>query len=125
MTIEACTLQGFCGFKEDGVRSIPWGTQSLRGSFTFIVPKGKEAHLYHEYRVRTMSSFPNYYTGAWDGQKVPDAEATLDNALHPASRLHALQVIIEPTMGVTDYDPAKDPVRDQLDPPDDVYRNTA
>ena len=125
VTIEACTLQGFCGFKEDGDRSIPWGTQSLRGSFTFIVPKGKEAHLYHEYRVRTMSSFPNYYTGAWDGQKVPDAEATLDNALHPASRLHALQVIIEPTMGVTDYDPAKDPIRDQLDPPDDVYRNTA
>lgn len=123
VTVEACTLQGFCGFKSDGDRSIPWGTQSLRGSFTFIVPKGKEASLYHEYRVRTMASFPNYYEGAWDGQKVPDAEASLNNVLHPASRLHALQIIIEPTMGVTDYDPTKDPVRDQLDPAVDVYPN--
>ena len=25
---------------------IPWGSKSMRGSFTFIVPKGKEAYLY-------------------------------------------------------------------------------
>lgn len=117
---EAATLQGFCGWKSDNERSIPWGTQSLRSSFTFIVPKGKEAYLYHEYRVRTMASFPNYYTGAWDGQRVPDDEATLNNVLHPASRLHALQVLVEPTLGDSNFDPVTDPIRDQLDPPIDV-----
>lgn len=117
---EAATLQGFCGWKSDNERSIPWGTQSLRSSFTFIVPKGKEAYLYHEYRVRTMASFPNYYTGAWDGQRVPDDEATLNNVLHPASRLHALQILVEPTLGDSNFDPVTDPIRDQLDPPIDV-----
>ena len=117
---EAATLQGFCGWKSDNERSIPWGTQSLRSSFTFIVPKGKEAYLYHEYRVRTMASFPNYYTGAWDGQRVPDEEATLNNVLHPASRLHALQILVEPTLGDSNFDPVTDPIRDQLDPPIDV-----
>ena len=123
--LEASTVQGFCGFKSDGDRSIPWGTQSLRSSFTFIVPKGKEASLHHEYRVRTMASFPNYYTGAWDGQKVPDAEAELNKALHPASRLHALQILIEPTMGISNFEPVKDAIRNQLDDPIDVYPNPA
>lgn len=121
--LEAATIQGFCGFKSDNERSIPWGTQSQRSSFTFIVPKGKEAYLHHEYRIRTMSSFPNYYLGSWDGQKVPDSEAGLNQVKHPASRLHALQVIIEPTMGVSDFTPVKDVVRDQLDDPIDVYPN--
>lgn len=107
--------------------SIPWGTSSLRGSFTFIVPKGKEAYLHHEMRIRTTSSFPvtpgdsGYYTGPWDGQRVPDTEATLNRAKHPATRLNALQVIIEPTQGDTDYDPAKDEYRSQLDAPVDSY----
>ena len=100
---------------------IPWGSTSLRGSFTFIVPKGKEAYLHHEYRVRTNTSFPNYYTGSWDGKRVPDSEAALDSVLHPASRLNALQVLIEPTQGSTSYDPVADPYRDQLDPPVDSY----
>ena len=120
---EASTLQGFCGYSAAGDRSIPWGSQSMRGSITFIVPKGKEAYLHHEYRVRTGSSFPNYYTGAWDGQRVPDEEAQLNTVLHPASRLNALQVIIEPTMGTSNYSPAADAERQQLDAPVDEYPN--
>ena len=123
ITKEASILQGFCGWKADGDRSIPWGSQSLRGSITFIVPKGKEAYLHHEYRIRTGSSFPNYYTGAWDGQRVPDEEAQLNTVLHPASRLNALQVIVEPTMGASNYTPVVDPERDQLDPVHDEYPN--
>lgn len=116
---EAMTLQnwGMASVPSD----IPWGTSSLRASFSFLVPKGKEAYLHHEMRIRTMASFPNYYTGSWDGQKVPDAEATLNNVLHPATRLHALQVIIEPTQGATDYEPVADTIRSQLDPPVDSY----
>ncbi len=48
-----------------------------------------------------------------------DAEAALDSVLHPASRLNALQVLIEPTQGATDYDPVKDAYRNQLDAPID------
>ena len=114
-------LQSFALYSPDNVASIPWGSVSLRGSFTFIVPKGKEAYLHHEYRIRTNSSFPNYYTGSWDGKIVPDEEASLNNVLHPASRLNALQIIIEPTQGYTDYDPVVDPDRSQLDPPVDEY----
>ena len=120
---ESSILQGFCGWKADGDRSIPWGTQSLRGTITFIVPKGKEAYLHHEYRVRKGLPQDGYYTGPWDGQKVPDSEAQLNSVLHPASRLNALQVIIEPTAGTSNYDPTTDPIRDQLDAPDDVYPN--
>lgn len=118
--MEGSILQnwGMAGTPGDGF-DCPWGTTSLRGSFVFIVPKGKEAYLHHEYRIRTFASFPNYYTGAWDGQKVPDSEATLDHALHPASRLNALQVIIEPTQGATDFEPVKDAYRNQLDAPID------
>lgn len=108
-------LQANCTYSASSP-DIPWASVSLRGSFTFIVPKGKEAYLHHEFRLRTTSSFPNYYTGAWDGQKVPDAEAQgVDHMLHPASRLNALQVIIEPTQGYTDYNPSADTVRSQLD----------
>ena len=105
-----------------GGNDIPWGTSSLRGSFSFVVPKGKEAYLHHEMRIRTTASFPNYdINPSWDGQRVPDIEATLDHALHPATRLNALQVIIEPTSGTTNYDPVKDPYRSQLDDPEDSY----
>lgn len=115
-------LQSNCTYSPDSSAGIPWGSASLRGSFTFIVPKGKEAYLHHEFRVRTNSSFPNYYTGNWDGKKVPDEEATINHALHPASRLNALQVIIEPTQGFTDYDPVADAERAQLDPAVDEYQ---
>ena len=105
-------------------RDIPWGTSSLRGSFTFIVPKGKEAYLHHEYRIRTTDSFPGYKTNAtYDGVRVPDSQATLNSTLWPASRLNALQVLIEPTFGSTDFDPARDEYRDHLDAPvDDVQQ---
>ena len=103
---------------------IPWASVSMRGSFVFVVPKGKEAYLHHEFRLHTISSFPrpdHYYKGPWDGQKVPDAEATINGPLHPASRLNALQVVIEPTQGENNYTPVADPDRAQLDPPVDEY----
>lgn len=103
-----------------GGRDIPWGSSSLRGSFVFVVPKGKEAYLHHEYRIRTTDSFPGYkLNSAYDGKRVPDVEATLNASLWPASRLNALQVIIEPTSGSTDFDPVKDEYRNQLDAPVD------
>lgn len=114
---------------------LPWGTSSLRGSFTFIVPKGKEAYLHHEYRVRVAPSdmqygvpsgqaWPNYlFNSNYDGRKVPDEEAGLNQPKWPASRLNALQVIIEPTMGVSDFNPVVDEVRSQLDSPVDEYPN--
>lgn len=109
------------GFTSTDANAVPWGSSSLRGSFTFVVPKGKEAYLHHEMRIRTMASWPGYDRGAWDGQRVPDIEATLDHIKHPATRLNALQVLIEPTQGSTDFDPVKDAYRDQLDEPvDDI-----
>lgn len=120
ITKVASILQGNCTYNASAPE-IPWASVSLRGSFVFIVPKGKEAYLHHEFRVRTNGSFPNYYTGAWDGQRVPEAETVVNGPLHPTSRLNALQVIIEPTQGATDYDPVTDPDRDQLDPPVDEY----
>ena len=127
ITKEASILQGTAAFTASGdsSRRIPWGSQSLRGSITFLVPKGKEAYLHHEYRVRTSASFPNYYNGAWDGKIVPEAETALNSVLHPASRLNALQIIVEPTVGVANYNPVADPIRNQLDPgtaQDDEYR---
>ena len=112
------------GLLSDG-KNIPWGTSSLRGSFSFIVPKGKEAYLHHEYRVITAdvaAQKPPYKTNAtYDGKKVPQAETAFNASLWPASRLNALQVIIEPTQGSTDYDPTTDPEREQLDPAVDSY----
>lgn len=122
--MEASTLQGFAAWIANGARSLPWGTASLRGSFTFIVPKGKEAALYHEYRIRTAASLPNYYFTPKDGQKVPDEEAGLDSILYPASRLHALQILVEPTMGNSNFDPVVDTIRSQLDAPVDIYPNS-
>lgn len=124
MTAKAASiLQNWGMFSQTA--DIPWGTSSLRGSFSFIVPKGKEAYLHHEYRIRTMDSFGQgegyKLNSAYDGRRVPDAEATLDHALWPASRLNALQVIIEPTQGSTDYDPVADEYRSQLDDPVDSY----
>lgn len=123
VTKEASLLQGNASYST--TPQIPWGTQSLRGSFSFIVPKGKEAFLHHEYRIRTNSSFPQYALNAtYDGKKVPDEEASqIDHMLWPASRLNALQVIIEPTSGTANYNPTADAIRSQLDAPEDAYPN--
>lgn len=117
----ASILQNW-GMSAVGGADIPWGSSSLRGSFSFIVPKGKEAYLHHEFRIRTNASFPNYLRNAtYDKKRVPDSEATLDTVKWPASRLNALQILIEPTQGSTDYDPAKDDYRNELDEPEDSY----
>lgn len=118
---EASILQG--NATASSTPEIPWSTQCLRGSFVFIVPKGKEAYLHHEWRFRSYDSFPNYYTNAiYDGVRVPDEIASQVNALPwNASRLNALQVIVEPTFGVSNYDPTVDAERSQLDPAVDEY----
>lgn len=106
------------------VPHIPWGSTSLRGSFTFIVPKGKEAYLHHEFRLRTTDSFPNYKSHSLDGQRVPDDIAGhVNRMLWNASRLNALQVIVKPARGVKNMDPVVDTERSQLDPAVDEYPN--
>lgn len=106
---------------------IPWGTVCLRGSLTFIVPKGKEAYLHHEFRLRTKESAAGppvggYAHHALDGQKVPDDIAgQIDKMLYTASRLNALQVVVKPARGTANVDPAKDPIREKLDDPEDEY----
>lgn len=123
VTREASILQGGATYNASAP-AIPWGSQSLRGSFTFIVPKGKEAYLHHEYRIRTNASFPGYATHAKDGQKVPDEEAgQIDRMVWAGSRLNALQVIIRPTNGTANYTPVVDAERSQLDDPVDAYPN--
>lgn len=99
---------------------IPWGTSSLRGSFEFIVPKGKEAYLHHEYRIRTNISFPDYQCTPADGE-IAGITMDLNSALYPASRLNALQVTIEPIDGSSNYAPVVDPIRNKLDDPVDTY----
>ena len=119
---ESSILQGNATFSPSNPE-IPWGTQSLRGSFTFIVPKGKEAYLHHEFRARTQSSYPGWVPdNALDGQRIPDNEVITPNILrYFGSRLNALQAIVEPTNGVSNMNPVVDPERDQLDPADDEY----
>lgn len=118
---QASVLEGFCIYSASSPQ-IPWGTMEMRSSFSFIVPKGKEAYLHHEYRIRTNDSFPGWKTSQYDGQKVPDDVASqVDTMVWAGSRLHSLQVIVEPTMGVTDFDPVVDEERSQLDDPVDEY----
>ena len=123
---EASVLQGFAIFSATAPL-IPWGTAEMRGSFTFIVPKGKEAALHHEYRIRLPASiYPDWQdwgkNPTYDGKRVPDSIASQIDAFEwAASRLHGLQVIVEPTMGVADFDPVTDPERQQLDDPVDAY----
>lgn len=110
-----------------GTPSIPWGTVCLRGSLVFYVPKGKEAHLHHEFRLRTKESiFPSggYATNPLDGQKVPDDVAgQVDRMLYTGSRLNALQIVVKPARGTSNTSPTVDPIRTQLDPAVDVYPN--
>lgn len=108
---------------------IPWGTISLRGSLVFYVPKGKEAYLHHEFRLRTKeSSFGppvgGYATNPLDGQKVPDDVAgQIDRMLYTGSRLNALQIVVRPARGTSNTSPVTDPYRNQLDPAVDSYPN--
>lgn len=103
---------------------IPWGTVCLRGSLVFYVPKGKEAYLHHEFRLRTKASGASYATNALDGQKVPDNIAgQIDKMLYTASRLNALQIVVKPARGTSNTDPERDPYREQLDPAVDAYPN--
>lgn len=106
------------------MRGTPWGTVTLRSSITFVVPKGKEAYLHHEFRLRNGPNFPDYVRNALDGQRVPDSVVQEYNKiLWTASRLHSLQCIIKPTSGVVDKNPTRDAIRDQLDYGEDWYPN--
>ena len=106
---------------------IPWGTISLRGSITFIVPKGKEAYLHHEFRLRTKDSHGDYAVNAtYDGKRVPpEIVAIVDNIPYNASRLNALQIVVKPARGINRLDPVVDAERAQLDPAVDEYPNVA
>ena len=107
----------------------PWGTVSMRGSLVFYVPKGKEASLHHEFRLRTKASsmgppVGGYATNPLDGQKVPDDIAgQIDKMAYTASRLNALQIVVKPARGTSNTHPVADPDRSQLDPAVDVYPN--
>lgn len=112
-----------------GTPSIPWGTMCLRGSLTFLVPKGKEAYLHHEFRLRTQASVTGpplggYAHHALDGQRVPDNIAgQIDKMAYTASRLNALQVVVRPARGTANLTPVVDSERLQLDPAVDEYPN--
>lgn len=102
--------------------SHPWGTISMRGSITFIVPKGKEAYLHHEFRLRALPDVTHYLTSPYDGQRVPDEIASqIDRGVWTMSRLNALQLVIHPAQGISRMNPATDTERGQLDPPVDSY----
>ena len=104
---------------------IPWASKSMRGSITFIVPKGKEAYLHHEYRIRTVDSHAAYaFNATYDGKKVPDNIAgQIDTMPYNASRLNALQIVAKPARGISNLDPTVDTIRSQLDAPVDEYPN--
>lgn len=104
---------------------IPWASKSMRGSITFIVPKGKEAYLHHEYRIRTVDSHAAYaFNATYDGKKVPDNIAgQIDTMPYNASRLNALQIVAKPARGISNLDPTVDAIRGQLDAPIDEYPN--
>lgn len=123
-TMFSSILQGFSITKYDAAPYIPWGTVCMRGSLVFYVPKGKEAYLHHEFRLRTKESGAQYVTNPLDGQKVPDDIAgQIDRMLYTASRLNALQIVVKPARGTSNTHPVTDPDRTQLDPAVDVYPN--
>lgn len=123
-TMFSSILQDFSITKYDAAPYIPWGTVCLRGSLVFYVPKGKEAYLHHEFRLRTKESAAQYATNALDGQKVPDDVAgQIDRMLYTASRLNALQIVVKPARGTSNTNPTVDAIRTQLDAPVDVYPN--
>lgn len=119
-------LQGAAATRDAGNNVIiPWGTISLRGTITFIVPKGKEAYLHHEFRLRTKTTGSHYWlVPEYDGKKVPDDIAGSVNKMpHNASRLNALQVVVRPARGINRFSPVADPIRGELDDPIDLIPN--
>lgn len=120
---QSSILQNFSIFSEADKADIPWGTTSLRSTITFLVPKGKEAYLHHEFRLRTNESFPDWYFNSnYDGKIVPESIAAQVNKIpHNASRLNQLQVVIRPAQGVRKMQPHTDIARNQLDPAVDTY----
>ncbi len=126
-TMFASILQAQSTTSPTSVPYIPWGTVCLRGSLVFYVPKGKEAYLHHEFRLRTKESIVpsgGYATNPLDGQKVPDEIAgQVDRMAYTASRLNALQIIVKPARGTSNTSPVVDPERAQLDDPIDAYPN--
>lgn len=125
-TMFASTLQDQSTVHHTDAPYIPWGTVCLRGSLVFYVPKGREAYLHHEFRLRTKDSHAAYATNPLDGQKVPDDIAgQIDRMLYTASRLNALQIVVKPARGSSNTHPVVDPERSQLDPAVDVYPNVS
>lgn len=123
-TMFSSILQNQSTVSWDGAPYIPWGTVCLRGSLVFYVPKGKEAYLHHEFRLRTKDSHAAYATNALDGQMVPpEIAGSVDLMPYTASRLNALQIIVKPARGTSNTHPVTDPDRAQLDPAVDVYPN--
>ena len=123
-TMFASILQDQSTVHHSSAPYIPWGTVCLRGSLVFYVPKGKEASLHHEFRLRTKASAAQYATNPLDGQKVPDDVAgDIDQMLYTASRLNALQIVVKPARGTSNTSPVVDPERAQLDPAVDAYPN--
>lgn len=121
---DSSILQGQSTWIDGQTRGVPWGTVTQRSSITFVVPKGKEAYLHHEFRLRSAGSFPGYVENALDGQRIPDNMVQTPNIIPwTGSRLHSLQCIIKPTSGEVDKNPTKDPIRDQLDHWEDWYAN--
>lgn len=122
-TMFSCILQNQSTVSSSNP-AIPWGTICMRGSLVFYVPKGKEASLHHEFRLRGFPSPVQYLTNALDGQRVPDSEAgVIDHGRYTMSRLNALQIVVEPARGTSNTQPVTDPERSQLDPAEDVYPN--
>lgn len=119
---DSVVLQGPSAFIDGQERGLPWGTMSMRASLTFVVPKGKEASLHHEFRLHAATPFPGWRFHELDGQRVPDEVAQQYNEIvWTASRLNALQAIVKPTSGEADKHPATDTIRNQLDAPVDSY----
>lgn len=122
-TMFSCILQNQSTVNNSNP-GIPWGTICMRGSFVFYVPKGKEASLHHEFRLRGFPHPDQYLTNELDRQKVPDSEAgQVDHGRYTMSRLNSLQIVVEPTRGTSNVHPITDPERDLLDPATDVYPN--
>ena len=123
-TMFASILQNQSTVNSSGTPGIPWGTVCMRGSLVFYVPKGKEAYLHHEFRLRGFPRPVEYLPNQLDGQKVPDDIAgQIDQMLYTASRLNALQIIVKPARGTSNTSPVVDPERAQLDPAVDAYPN--
>lgn len=101
----ACMLQSDNSTRDNNnVLMIPWGTKTLRGSISFIVPRGQEAFLRHEFRLRDTANQSHYWSTGHDKEVVPKSVAGSVNQMATnASRLHSLQVVVRPVNGGTSF----------------------